>query len=180
MKIALSLVLYVFLIILFLLGCNSNAPNAAASFPLLGTWEVKSIAWISKDTVHTIAKAQPGMFLFTPTGYSLMWTPTPGPRTPFRKLAEPDSLEIRSGFASIVFNAGSYRYTDSTLVTTAKIAKVPGFEKGTQFYDYRMLGEKLQLTMYDETYPDGTKPDWSGTWKTRFILEKVVPRTPLN
>ncbi|NJB71643.1 hypothetical protein GGR42_002105 [Saonia flava] len=141
--------------------------------PLMGSWEMSSIHWISKDTTYTIESAQPGIFMIDENRYSIMWTPIEGPRTPFKVLSNPTDDEIKAGFRSVVFNAGSYIMTDSTLTTTAKIAKVPGFEEGLQFYTYKIQKNALELTMIDETYPDGTKPEWSGTWKTKFEFEKV-------
>ncbi len=29
------------------------------------------------------------------------------------------------------------------------------------------------LTMFDETYPNGTKPEWFGRYVTEFVLERI-------
>mgnify|MGYP000312510904 FL=1 len=87
-------------------------------------------------------------------------------------MSNPTEEEIKAGFSSIVFNSGTYTSTDSTMVTEAIIAKVPGFEGGKQYYRYILEGNQLSFTMYDETYPDGSKPQWSGLWKTKFIFDK--------
>lgn len=56
---------------------------------------------------------------------------------------------------------------------TAMVAKVPGFEGGQQHYNFRFENEQLILTMCDETYPDGSKPDCSGKWQTEFTLSRA-------
>ena len=139
---------------------------------LLGTWNLKEVQWISKDTTHYLKKPQPGLFLLNKKGYSIMWTPSEEERTPFKILSKPTDIEIKKGFQSIVFNSGSYIHSDSTLVTTAKIAKVPGFVGGKQYYRYALNHEELSLVMYDETYPNGSKPKWSGLWQTKLIFDK--------
>ena len=141
---------------------------------LKGAWEVKSIRWISAEQTHNLPEAQPGMFLFSDHHYSLMWSPKQSPRVPFKVLSKPTDEEVLAGFKSIVFNSGSYEFTDSEITASAKVAKVPGFEGGQLHYKYRFdEAQQLILTLYDETYPDGQKPDWSGKWQTEFTLSKA-------
>ncbi|MEM1123856.1 MAG: hypothetical protein AAGJ18_25685 [Bacteroidota bacterium] len=102
-----------------------------------------------------------------------MWTPTRSPRKRFKILAKPTDEEIKSGFQSVVFNGGTYEWQKGKVVTKASIAKVPGFEGGQQFYDFRIDKNMLELIMYDETYPDGGKPEWFGKWRTKFVLKKA-------
>ncbi|MCB1633908.1 MAG: FG-GAP repeat protein [Xanthomonadales bacterium] len=141
---------------------------------LEGAWEMQAVHWRSGERSQSIDPAQPGLFLFTPTHYSIMWSPSQGPRVPFAKLAEPTEAEILAGFRSIVFNGGRYEATADTVTTTAMVAKVPGFEGGQQFYRYHIDGELLHLTMFDETYPDGSKPAWSGRVETEFVLRRAA------
>ena len=93
-------------------------------------------------------------FLFTSNSYSIQQTPTKEARIAFVNLSLPTEKEKIAGFASVVFNAGSYEYTDETVTTTAYIAKVHGFEGGKQFYNYSIDGDVLTITMYDKTYPE--------------------------
>ncbi len=165
-----------FLILCLLLSCTitSKKSEQKKDNALLGSWEMKQIEWISADTVYTIEKAQPGIFMVTPERYTTIWTPTEEVRKPFVTLSAPTEEEIIAGFSSIVFNAGSYTSTDSTITTEAHIAKVPGFEGGRQFYDYTLRMDTLSITMFDETYPDGSKPDWAGKWKTCFTMKRIA------
>jgi len=105
--------------------------------------------------------------------YSFIWTPTLEPRTPFKILAEPTQEEFKSGFSSIVFNAGRCQMTENQMMITAEIAKVPGFEGGKQVFNWSLDNNMLTLTMIDETYPNGEKPKWSGKLKTEFVLSKL-------
>lgn len=150
----------------------SCVPIEKKQSPLLGTWHLKEVQWISKDTTHFLKMPQPGLLLVTPDAYSIMWSPKAEKRTPFKILSNPTEAEIKYGFSSIIFNSGSYESTDSTMTTKATIAKVPGFEKGQQYYRYSIKENKLLLTMYDEVYPDGSKPQWSGLWETKFVFNK--------
>jgi len=132
-----------------------------------------SIHWKTKDTTYSIHEAQPGMFIFTDATYSIMWTPTGEPRKAFVDLSKPTEGELMAGFRTLVFNAGSYNHTDSTATAIPMIAKVPGFEGGKQFYRYFIEEDTLHLTMFDETYPNGDKPEWYGKYVTEFVMERM-------
>ena len=47
-----------------------------------------------------------------------------------------------------------------------------GFEGGKQFYHFKKQDEKLTFRMYDETYPNGDKPEWFGKLEVEFIFAK--------
>lgn len=162
-----------FLVISSACGDKKGAQTAKEKCAIWGSWELQAIHWIAKDTTYSINKAQPGLFMIDQDRYSIMWTPTQSPREPFKVLSQPTDAEIKNGFRSIVFNAGNYEMNDSTLITRAQIAKVPGFEGGKQCYRYTIQSDTLQLTMYDETYPDGTKPEWYGKVQTQFVLKRL-------
>jgi len=153
-------------------GIYKRKQSTHSDHPLMGSWEFSSIDWIYADTTYSIATAQPGIFTLTEDHYTIMWTPTRSPRAPFSILSKPTDAETIAGFRSVVFNGGTYELSDDRLTTTALIAKVPGFEGGTQYYRYNIDGDKLELTMYDETYPDGTKPEWFGSMETKFTLKR--------
>ena len=155
-----------------LLAASAPPVLAAPDNPLPGAWHVVSVHWRSADDTQSIESAQPGLFIFTDDHYSLMWVPINEPRTAFKELSKPTADEMQAGFRSVVFNAGHYQQTDSGIVSTAIIAKVPGFEGGKQYFRFRLDGERMLLTMFDETYPDGSKPDWAGRWETEFVLQR--------
>lgn len=144
--------------------------NRDAENPLMGSWRMKEIHYIQADTTIKVEKVHGGRVTFSQSNYHLLYNPWINPRKPFEKLAKPTKEEMIHGFQTLVFNSGTYVYTDSTVVTTADIAKVPGFEGGMQYYNYSLKGETLELTMYDETYPDGNKPEWYQKLKVLFKL----------
>ena len=158
-------------VVLSSVGCQNH--KSQRQHPIIGTWLLDSVTWHSKEQSQHIEKAQPGMFIFDESHYSLMWSPKQSPRLPFTDLSKPTDDEILQGFRSIIFNAGAYQISANEIITTAIVAKVPGFENGQQFYRYQVENNKLILTMYDEKYPDGSKPDWSGQWETEFTLIKA-------
>lgn len=151
---------------------KANLPSANTP-SIIGSWQINAIHWITKDTTYSIEEAQPGMMIIAPERYALMWTPTEEPRTPFKNLSEPTDDELKAGFRSVVFNGGTYEFTDSILTTTAAIAKVPGFEGGKQIYRYQITGDQMELTMFDERYPDGKRPQWYGRYETKFVMERL-------
>lgn len=166
---------FTFMFAVLLLACAASHASEAATDknPLVGAWKMQAVHWKSDQKTYSIDHAQPGIFFFTGQHYAIMWTPGAEPRTPFKVLSRPTDAEAIAGFKSVVFNAGSYVYTDSTVTSTALIAKVPGFEGGKQFYRYAIDGDELRLTMFDETYPDGSRPDWAGKFVTEFVLVRL-------
>jgi hypothetical protein len=162
------------LILSLIIGCTSiNKEVKTQQNKLGGAWEIIKTNWVSNDTVITITPKKPGSLLITPNRYSIIWVPVQN-RTPFKILSNPTIDETVMGFRTIVFNSGIYSSTDSTFTTTALLAKVPGFEGGKQFYNFQKQNDTImRLTMYDETYPNKTKPSWAGKWKTEFYLKRI-------
>lgn len=154
-------------------NCSNKSSSAVNQKSILGAWEVNKIEWLTADTTFVIEKVQAGYLMVLPKRYTFMWTPTKTARVAFKKLAYPTDEEILSGFRSIVFNAGTYNITDSIFKLEANIAKVPGFEGGTQSFVYNIVGDTLKFKMIDETYPNGEKPDWYGKVETRFTLFRL-------
>ncbi len=138
---------------------------------LIGSWKIQEIQYQYPDTTYTMNANDFGRVMFSKNNYSLTYYPYMMPREAFRTLSKPTNEEIVKAFRSMVFNTGSYTIDTNILTTTADLAKVPGFEGGKQFYTIEQK-EFLVITMYDETYPDGTKPEWFGKLKVRFTLKK--------
>lgn len=139
---------------------------------LNGSWKVSEIHYQRKDTTIVVDPALQGRFTFTDEHYHLLYNPWINERQTFQNLSEPKPEEMQQAFQTLVFNSGSYTFTDSTLVAVPDIARVPGFEGGTQYYRYEFKEDVLWLTMYDETYPDGTKPDWYQKLQVLFKLTR--------
>ncbi len=139
---------------------------------LLGSWKVQEIQYIYADTTYIRKEKDYGRFIFSNTNYALMYNPQMLQRISFEELSNPSEKEITKAFQTIVFNSGNYQIIENTLVTTADIAKVPGFENGHQFYKIHIQNNQLELVMFDETYPSGKKPTWFGKLTVKFILQK--------
>ncbi|WP_425389844.1 ankyrin repeat domain-containing protein [Ekhidna sp.] len=137
---------------------------------LIDSWKMDEIHYIYEDTTYKVDVHQ-GSLLIDEKRYSIMYNPSWAPRVPFKNLSKPTDSEILAGFKSIVFNTGPYELTDdNVMLALPDIAKVPGFEGGKQYYKYRIDGDKLYFRMYDETYPNGEKPEWFGKVEVQFIL----------
>ncbi len=158
--------------IITLLPLSCFSEDKIKNNPLLGSWKMKEIHYIYPEATHSQMQAFTGTFIFTPKRYVILYNPWKNERKPFKKLSKPTNEEILASFKTIVFNSGSYTYTNSTVSTIADIAKVAGFEGGQQFYQYTIKDNVLDITMFDETYPDGKKPDWFGKLKVRFVLTR--------
>lgn len=157
-----------------MVSCHQNPKSFESknSNPLLGSWKMQEIHYIYKDTTYIGKPITYGTFVFAPKRYSLLYNPWTTPRKAFDTLSKPTDKEIKAAFQSIVFNSGSYNFTDSTLTTIADMAKVPGFEGGKQYYNYKIKDSLLEITMFDETYPNGNKPEWFGKLKVAFKMIK--------
>ena len=141
---------------------------------LLGSWKVQEIHYEYSDTTYIMKAQDHGRFIFSKKTYALMYNPRMEKRVPFKNLSKPNQDEINSAFSSMIFNTGSYIIDNHIINTQADIAKVPGFEGGKQFYKILHFEdkEKLELVMFDETYPNGDKPEWIGKIKVKFLLRK--------
>lgn len=168
--------LFTLVIFSLLIACNhSNTTTKEVNTiinPLLGSWRMKEIHYIYTDTTYVGSPITYGTILFTPKRYSLLYNPWTTERKAFENLSKPTDEEIKAAFNSIVFNSGSYVFTDSTVTATADMAKVPGFEGGKQFYTYSIESNNLDIMMFDETYPNGDKPEWFGKLKILFKMKK--------
>lgn len=157
-------------VLIVLLSCTQKEKPEIN--PIHGSWKMKEIHYIYSDSTYSMDVAHMGTFLFTPKRYVIMYTPWKTSRQPFEDISKPKEKEMIASFKTIVFNSGSYTQTDSTITSTADIAKVPGFEGGKQFYRYSIKNNLLDITMFDESYPNGDKPAWYGKMKVRFVLNR--------
>jgi ankyrin repeat protein len=141
-------------------------------YSIIGSWKLQEIQYQYPDSTYVFKDEDHGRFVFTHKNYALMYNPRMQTRMPFKNLSNPETDEIINAFRSIVFNTGTYLIEDNVICTTADIAKVPGFEGGQQYFKLSHQENTLELIMFDETYPNGNKPDWFGKLKVKFILKK--------
>lgn len=137
---------------------------------LLGSWAMEKIEYLYPDTIYTADKPAPGIFVLSPHRYVIQYHPSNKSRTPFEDFTNPTCDELREAFQNLVFNTGNYHVTDQLLTAHPDIARVPGFEGARQVYHYTISEDRLLLTLKDETYPDGTRPQWVGKISVRFTF----------
>ena len=145
--------------------------NRMSKNPLIGSWHLQTINYVYADTTYTV-DAHQGSLLIGKSRYSIMYNPSWKARVPFKNLSKPTEDEILAGFRSIVFNSGPYEIIDNVMLALPDIAKVPGFEGGKQYYRFKIEDNKMTFRMYDETYPNGEKPEWYGKVEVEFIFNR--------
>lgn len=136
----------------------------------LGSWAIDKINFIYPDTTYTLDTVYGGSFILSPERYSIVYNPWNQQRKPFENLSNPTEEEIIHGFRTFAFNTGQYFWKGDTLTCTPDFAKVPGFEGGEQVYVYKK--DAATLTMFDETYPGGEKPQWYGKLQIELWLTR--------
>lgn len=162
----------VFTVILFFLFAHNISAQTTTEKDIMGSWKVKEIHYQYSDTTYIMKDEDHGRFMFSEKNYALMYSPRMQTRAPFKNISQPEKEELVKAFQSIVFNTGSYSIGKGVITTIADIAKVPGFEGGQQFYKIELESDTLNLVMFDETYPNGDKPEWFGKLKIKFVLKK--------
>ncbi|MEC7755039.1 MAG: ankyrin repeat domain-containing protein [Bacteroidota bacterium] len=139
---------------------------------LIGSWKLSQIDYIYSDTTYTF-QGQEGSLLIGRNRYSIVYTPTAKARKAFSALSAPSDKETITAFRNIVFNSGPYSLMDEhVFLAVPDIAKVPGFEGGRQYYAFTITQDTLSLKLYDETYPNGQKPEWHGQLEVLLTFKK--------
>jgi hypothetical protein len=147
-------------------GHQSLSPNS-----MEGVWQITEITTVNRDGKTRNSEPQPGLFIFTRSYYSAVWTPSTGPRPPYADRWRPTDEEKVKAYDSIVVNTGTYELTETELITRPIIARVPGFGGGTATYKYKLDGDDLFLEMVEEYSGDGIRATWLD--RTRFPLKLV-------
>ncbi|MEQ8554205.1 MAG: hypothetical protein RIC53_16225 [Cyclobacteriaceae bacterium] len=136
----------------------------------LGSWTIDKINFIYTDTTYVLDTVYGGSLILSPERYSIVYNPWNLQRKPFQNLSNPTEAEMIHGFKTFAFNTGGYHWSGDTLTCHPDFAKVPGFEGGEQVYLYDEVASTL--TMFDETYPSGEKPQWYGKLRIELWLTR--------
>lgn len=139
---------------------------------LAGSWALTEIQYIYSDTIYIVGKPAGGIFMGSPERYMIMYHPTQQARPAFQNFSQPTCEELRAAFQHLVFNTGKYLLTDSLMTVTPDLARVPGFEGAKQLYRYAIQDKRLILTLFDETYPNGKKPEWYGKLQIQLQFQQ--------
>jgi hypothetical protein len=167
---------FALVIAIHLVGCQSPAVENG----LLGAWEVSVIESANSKGRSVNQNPQPGLAIFTPTHYSLIWIPGSTAMRAFRDRWVPTDEEKIQRYGEIVVNAGTYSQTESTITARPVVSRVPEFmEGGRLLYEYRVEADTLTLTSVDEYSFDGFQAPWAASGdRVTLTLRRVSPRTP--
>ncbi len=139
---------------------------------MAGSWALTEIQYIYSDTIYIVEQPAGGIFMGSPERYMIMYHPTQRTRPAFKDFSRPTCEELRTAFQHLVFNTGNYHLTDSLMTVSPDLARVPGFEGAKQQYRYTIHEDQLSLTLFDETYPNGKKPEWYGKLQIRLQFQQ--------
>ncbi|MBN2565104.1 MAG: lipocalin-like domain-containing protein [Candidatus Eisenbacteria bacterium] len=141
--------------------------------PLEGTWKVVQIDVFSERGENSYPNPAPGLVMFGERYYSMTWMPLTEAPADFEEVWRPTTEEMASAFGSIIVNAGTYTFTDSTLTTLPLVAKTPEFIGGRAVYNYSVRGDTLRLDMTDAVSHGGIRDPGVGRIRLPLTLVRV-------
>jgi hypothetical protein len=117
---------------LILIACASL--TAPADSPLVGAWQLDSEQ-----------SAQAGLYLFTPTRYSMVLAATHRPDVADTSKATAD--ELRAIWGPLLANAGAYEVSGDLITIHPLVAKIPVVMNpgSNEVYQFRIDGKTLTL-----------------------------------
>ncbi len=134
--------LSMFAAILFFLGSNliqkSNFSNS-----IEGAWNIVEVQFVKADGKVTSVKPLESLVLLTKDHYSFCWSS----HKSISNTWQISDSERVSRFNQSLINSGTYKFSDSLLVTRAEFALVPKFVNGTASFRYNFSGDTLILTV---------------------------------
>ena len=141
--------------------------------PLIGVWKVVEMATINSDGELKNRYEHPSIYIFQDDYYSMVMVWGNEPRPEFDDPWNPTDEEKITAYNSILVNAGKYELKGSVIVTRPIIARVPNFVGGEAQYEYKIEGDTLTLTMFDEVSKKGVPQPWVGKRKFRRTLIRI-------
>ena len=117
--------------------------DEASNSGVQGAWGIAE----HRPMAGTPARNPAGVFLFSATHYSIMYSTQAGPRATFADADAPSDSERLSAFATFVANSGTYTLNGDTLAIRPVISKHPNYMGGGEDrYTVRLAGDTLWLT----------------------------------
>lgn len=155
----------------FAVGCQKN--EISTSNPLIGVWKVIETATIDAKDELKNSYEHSSLYIFQDDYYCMVMVQGNEPRTEFEDPWNPSDEEIIKAYNSILVNAGTYELKDSIIITYPIIARVPNFVGGSASYEYRIEGDTLELTWFDEVSKTGVPHPWAGKRKFQRMLMRI-------
>ena len=141
--------------------------------PLEGAWSVVEIDVVSAKGEARYPDPAPGLFIFGEKYYSMVWMPLTEVPSDFEEIWKPTDDEKAAAFSSIIVNAGTYTYTDSTVTTIPMVAKTPEFIGGVAVYSYSIDADTLHIEMTDAVSSTGVQDPGIGVFSMPLKLVRV-------
>lgn len=118
--------------LILLAGVSATA--VAADSPLVGAWQLDSEQ-----------SAEAGLYLFTPTRYSMVLAATRRPD--IEDLGKATADELRAIWGPLLANAGTYEISGDLITIHPLVAKIPVVMKpgANEVYQFRIEGKTLTL-----------------------------------
>lgn len=135
--------------VLFATAVHGEAKEAAQSLAqggarptLEGVWKPTEIVMTGAGA-YAVSAPQPGLFIFTKSHFSWMWTPGSTPRTLF-KAAVPTNEEKVAAYDSLIPTSGTYELNGSTATFRYIVSKSPNVVSINE--QFLIEGDTLTLT----------------------------------
>jgi hypothetical protein len=123
---------------------SGSVAQSQTSSPLEGAWRLAEVT--SADTASAARVDEPGLFIFSPTHYSMMRVIGEMPRATFAAV-DPTDAEKLTAYDTFIANSGTYQISGNTITTTPIVSKHPNFMNGGRDeFQFRAAGDTLWLT----------------------------------
>ncbi len=136
-------------------GDQAAQEDAAPANPLAGVW---SMTAITADDGSMIEPSQSGLFIFTESHYSAVYSLGADPRPQAATAFAPTSDEMVAQYQTIIVNTGTYDVSGSTITFRPMVAKSAEFVGGSATMDFAIDGNTLTLNSTSVISADGMSP----------------------
>ena len=152
-------------------GCQQDKINFKN--PVIGIWKVVETATVDSEGELKNLYEHSSLYIFQDYYYSMVMELGDEPRTDFVDPWNPTDVEKIKAYNSILVNAGMYELKNSVIITRPIIARVPNFVGGEAYYEYKIEGNTLTLTWFDEVSKTGVPHPLVGKLKFQRTLIRI-------
>ncbi len=138
-----------------------------------GVWQIIRIATTVDEQSFVNSRPLPGLMIFTPGYYSMIWMPG-SERVPDNvEIWRPTEPEKVAQFNAIIVNSGIYSLRDSLLITEPVVVKTPEFMGGKASYFWSTAGDTLKLRTVETFSRSGVLDEGQQRYRTTIILKRL-------